>query len=140
VATKKPHRREVIECTRSSEKVWVNLEHLLCTSLVIIYSRKVETVYNMTAALFNDGHQVIEYRFRHGNRSYRWLRDEARLLRDDDRVPLEIVGSCVDITEEKEIQNALCESEEKFRALAEFYQRGAAARARRAQGGRTGAA
>ncbi len=200
VAMKKPHRREVIECTKSGEKVWVNLEvsprlddhgncigilefgenitarklaerelftargrleHLLYTSLVIIYSRKVEAVYNMTflssnigmllgceaadivdepmswmtrlhpddrrlllttAALFNEGHQVIEYRFRHGNGSYRWLRDEARLVRDDDSVPLEIVGSCVDITEEKEMESALRESEEKFRALAEFSQ------------------
>jgi PAS domain S-box-containing protein len=75
-----------------------------------------------TVALFNDGHQVLEYRFKHANGAYRWLRDEARLVRDDDQVPLEIVGSCVDITEEKEMESALRESEEKFRALAEFSQ------------------
>jgi PAS domain S-box-containing protein len=198
--TKQFHRREVIECTKSGEKVWINLavsprldengncigilglgenitarklaerelftargrlEHLLDTSRVVIYSRKVEAVYGMTfisnnvgmllgcettdildepafwtsrlhpddrqrllttVALFNDGHQVIEYRFKHGNGMYRWLRDEARLVRDDDRVPLEIVGSCVDITDEKEMEDALRESEEKFRALAEFSQ------------------
>lgn len=198
--TKQVHRREVIELTKTGEKVWINLavspriddqgncigmlrlgenitarkiaerelftargrlEHLLERSRVIIYSRKAEAVYTITfisanvwlllgcdpadvtdeptwwmdhlhpddiqrllsaASLFNDGYRVLEYRFRHRNGTYRWLRDEARLVRDGDRVPLEIVGNCVDITDEKEMECAMRESEEKFRALAEFSQ------------------
>ncbi|MGE5315131.1 MAG: PAS domain S-box protein [Acidobacteriota bacterium] len=198
--TKQTHRREVIECTKSGEKIWINLaisprldengecigilslgenitarklaerelfttrgrlEQLLDTSLVIIYSRRVSGDFGITFISNNvyallgcdpgdfiddpaywasrlhpddrqrisaavtqigEGHQVLEYRFRHGPEAYRWLRDETRLVRDDMGEPLEIVGSWVDITEEKEMESALRESEEKFRALAEFSQ------------------
>jgi PAS domain S-box-containing protein len=77
-----------------------------------------------TSSLFNEGRQVIEYRFRHADGTYRWLRDEARLIRDDGRVPIEIVGSCVDISEEKEMESALRDSlEEKEVMLSEIHHR-----------------
>jgi PAS domain S-box-containing protein len=198
--SKQSFRREVIERTKSGEKVWINLaisprldesgacigllgigenitarklaerelfttrgrlEQLLDTSLVIIYSRRADLDFGMTfisnnvyallgcdPADFVDDpgywasrlhpddrhvagetsrqrsgeHFVMEYRFRDGSDAYHWLRDETRMVRDDLGEPLEIVGSWVDITEEKEMENALRESEEKFRALAEFSQ------------------
>ncbi|HLP16256.1 MAG TPA: PAS domain S-box protein [Bacteroidota bacterium] len=200
LTTQQSHRREVIECTKSGEKVWINLavsprldengecigtlalgenitarkiaerelfttrgrlEQLLDTSLVIIYSRKVSEDFGITFISNNVGallgcdpadftddagywasclhpddkprvtaaitrigedHQVMEYRFRYEPEQYRWLRDEMRLVRDDLGEPLEIVGSWVDITDEKNMERALRESEEKFRALAEFSQ------------------
>ncbi len=72
-----------------------------------------------TMGLFADGYQVLEYRFKHGNGTYRWLRDDARLVSDDNREPVEIVGSCVDITDEKKMEIALAESKALMDAVVE---------------------
>ncbi|AFY85174.1 PAS domain S-box protein [Oscillatoria acuminata] len=45
--------------------------------------------------------EIYEYRVRHHNSTYRWVRDERRLVCDAEGNPLEIVGSMYDITEQK---------------------------------------
>lgn len=50
---------------------------------------------------------VTEYRFQHQNGQFRWLLDETRLIMDSDGQPIELVGSCIDITEQKTQQAAL---------------------------------
>jgi PAS domain S-box-containing protein len=52
--------------------------------------------------LFREGAQTIEYRFRHANGSYRWLRDQMRLEMDADGRPLRILGSWLDVTAERQ--------------------------------------
>jgi PAS domain S-box-containing protein len=47
------------------------------------------------------GRHLHEYRHRHADGSYRWLRDEVRLVYDDDGRPLRAVGASFDITERK---------------------------------------
>jgi len=49
--------------------------------------------------LLKKGHLINEYRFRHKDSSYRWLRDELKVIYDDANKPIEIVGSWSDITE-----------------------------------------
>ncbi|MGA1796701.1 MAG: PAS domain S-box protein, partial [bacterium] len=44
---------------------------------------------------------VQNYRFLHKDGTYRWLNDDCRLIRDEKGKPLEIVGSIIDITEQK---------------------------------------
>ncbi|SFE14583.1 response regulator [Methylobacterium sp. 13MFTsu3.1M2] len=73
--------------------------------------------------LLADGHNVIEYRFRHANGTYRWVRDEQRLLRDATGQPVEVVESWSDITERKEAELAL----QKQTAFVELLQAAAAA-------------
>ncbi|MGB7442018.1 MAG: PAS domain-containing protein, partial [Coleofasciculaceae cyanobacterium] len=51
--------------------------------------------------IFEQGSQILEYRFKHKDETYRWLRDELKLVRDDRGEPIEVVGCCVDITERK---------------------------------------
>lgn len=65
--------------------------------------------------LLQRGHLVSEYRFRHQDGTYRWIRDEKRLLRDDQDRPTECVGSWTDITERKQAEQMLLTSEERFR-------------------------
>jgi two-component system cell cycle sensor histidine kinase/response regulator CckA len=65
--------------------------------------------------LFERGNDTLEYRFLHKDGTYRWLRDEMRLICDDEGAPTEIIGCWVDITERKGIEEALRESEVKFR-------------------------
>lgn len=57
--------------------------------------------------LFEQGKHSHAYRFRHQNGTYRWMQDELRLIRDAAGAPVEIVGSWVDITEQKLIEEAL---------------------------------
>ncbi|HYH65980.1 MAG TPA: PAS domain S-box protein, partial [Urbifossiella sp.] len=56
------------------------------------------------ADLFGHGHATHEYRFRHGDGSYRWTRGELRLIRDAAGRPVEVVGSWSDITERKSLE------------------------------------
>lgn len=69
--------------------------------------------------LISQGKIVTEYRFQHADGSYRWMRDEERLVRDENGTPLDVVGSWIDITKEKEARLALQASENRYRALAE---------------------
>ena len=71
-------------------------------------------------ALFSQDRLTTEYRFRHADGSYRWVRDECRLLRDAGGTPREVVGAWMDITEHQRAQQALRESEERHRLLFEL--------------------
>jgi len=51
--------------------------------------------------LFALGRTSHEYRFRHGDGTYRWMRDEMRLTRDEDGRAMEAIGSWSDINDRK---------------------------------------
>ncbi len=51
--------------------------------------------------------QICEYRFLHKDRTYRWIQDQLKLVRDSDGNPLELVGSWHDIHERKRIEEQL---------------------------------
>ncbi len=69
--------------------------------------------------VFELGHHVHEYRFLHSDGTFKWMRDELRLLRDEQGKPVEIVGYWVDMSERKRAEIALKQSEEKYRDLVE---------------------
>lgn len=50
---------------------------------------------------------VVEYRFRHRDGRWRWLRDEFRLVRGEAALdgPAELVGSCIDITDRHDAED-----------------------------------
>ena len=52
-----------------------------------------------------------EYRFRHQNGGYRWLREERRIRRDDAGMPIEIVGAWLDITDHRQLELQLRHSQ-----------------------------
>jgi PAS domain S-box-containing protein len=60
---------------------------------------------------------VHEYRLRHRDGRYRWIRDRTHLVRDADGQPLEIVGSLEDITDVRE-------ADARFRAMADAAPQG----------------
>jgi PAS domain S-box-containing protein len=68
--------------------------------------------------LFEREHYVHEYRFKHKDGSYRWMRDEFRLVRDTKGNPTEIVGYWIDITDRKQAEEALKEKEVALKAKA----------------------
>lgn len=50
---------------------------------------------------------AAEYRFRHKNGQYRWIRGETRLLRDGAGHPSEVIGSLSDITDRRRLEEQL---------------------------------
>ena len=60
--------------------------------------------------LFEHGAHILEYRFRHQDGTYRWMQDDARLVRNATGDPLEIIGSWIDITERKQAEDRLAEA------------------------------
>ncbi|PSF31425.1 hypothetical protein C7H19_22520 [Aphanothece hegewaldii CCALA 016] len=62
---------------------------------------------------------TIEYRMKHSNGEWRWLTSRDLIFaRDEQGKPVQILGSAIDITERKQAENALRESEAQFRLLA----------------------
>ncbi len=61
----------------------------------------------------------FEYRFRAGDGTLRWVRDQATIVRDEAGAPLLSQGLMSDITALKEAQEQLRETEAKYRAIVE---------------------
>jgi two-component system cell cycle sensor histidine kinase/response regulator CckA len=56
------------------------------------------------STLLTKGELTLEYRFQGKNGTYRWVHDEARLLRDPAGLPVEVFGAWLDITERKQLE------------------------------------
>jgi PAS domain S-box-containing protein len=65
---------------------------------------------------------TLEYRFRHKDGSYRWFSDFITIVEDPQGRPVYRVGSVRDITERRRMEQALRESEERFRLITETIQ------------------
>jgi PAS domain S-box-containing protein len=61
----------------------------------------------------------IEFRIRHADGSIRWIHDRGFPIRDESGRIYRIAGIAQDITERKQAEQALKESEQRFRQLAE---------------------
>src|SRR5690606_3305384 len=59
------------------------------------------------------------YRVRDVNGLYHWVLDEAKLLRDVQGIPFEVVGLLMDVTEATEASESVRKSEERYRILVE---------------------
>jgi len=65
---------------------------------------------------------TYEYQILHPQKGLRWLYQRNVLLKDDDGNPMAIEGIVTDITARKHMEEALRESEHRFRQLAEHMQ------------------
>ena len=87
---------EMSECLEDS-KFWIDRVH----------PEDAQQIFSGVSKLFENGHDIHEYRFRHKDGNYRWMRDQAKLVKDDYGNLIEIVGSWVDISERKVAEIAL---------------------------------
>jgi PAS domain S-box-containing protein len=67
-----------------------------------------------TSEFWTKGRQVWEYRFLHMNGTYRWILEEANLIRDSAGKVLDVVGCWTDITERKRVEEELRASRERL--------------------------
>lgn len=72
--------------------------------------------------LFAQGVNAHEYRMRCKGGGYRWICDEMKLVRDAAGQPSEIVGHWMDVTDRRRAEEALRQSEKRYRILAEAAQ------------------
>ncbi len=74
-----------------------------------IHPEDAPQVFTGLSHLFAQDFHTHEYRFLNQDGTYRWVRDECKLVRDADGNPLEIVGYWIDITERKQSEQQIRE-------------------------------
>ena len=67
----------------------------------------VSGMYNYEARIIRPDHVIC------------WIRTQGKVFFDENKKPLKIIGTLLDITEEKQYQQAMLESESRFRLLAD---------------------
>ncbi len=92
-----------------NSEFWISNIHPDDTKQVLIELQKLQ----------EKGHVIYDYRFKYNDGTYHWMRDEAKLIKDENGNPLETIGSIVDISERKEVEQKLQESEKKYYELFE---------------------
>jgi len=68
--------------------------------------------------LWKKEHLTTEYRFQHKNGAYRWIREEARIVRGSDGQIHDIIGYWTDVTEHKLMEEEIVRSQ-KLAAIGE---------------------
>ena len=108
---------------KTTEPAWVsdNIERLLgypaaeCCGQDGLFSRlhpqDRQAVIDGLVQLFAKKQIARDLRVQHKNGEYRWVRDEQRLVCDAAGTPVEVVGSWVDITERKTLEELLRQSQ-----------------------------
>jgi hypothetical protein len=76
-----------------------------------VHPEDLDRALDVMAALTTQGRSSVEYRFRCRDGSYRWLFDQKRLIRNAMGVPVEIVGSWLDITDRKRFEDQTRQSQ-----------------------------
>lgn len=74
-----------------------------------LHPEDIESVFAGYATLFETGHLLHRYRWRHKDGHYLWIRDEITLIRGDAGEPQQIIGVWVDISEQRSAEIKLAE-------------------------------
>jgi PAS domain S-box-containing protein/putative nucleotidyltransferase with HDIG domain len=65
------------------------------------------------------GRLSLEYRFLHADGRYHWLKDDLRLIRNAEGLPLEIEGHWLDVTDRRRLEESLSDEAARYHKLAE---------------------
>ncbi|MGA7938041.1 MAG: PAS domain S-box protein [Kovacikia sp.] len=76
-----------------------------------------DAILESRAEIFVTGQHTHEYRFLHADGAYRWVYNQLQLLRDELGNPIEIIGYLVDISDRKQAEAAIYQSEARYRAI-----------------------
>ncbi len=84
-----------------------------------IHPEDKQRVFDEISKLFELGEHTHSYRFLDNQGHYRWMQNELRLQYDEQGQPKEMVGFWTDITERRQAELQLQESEQRFRRMAD---------------------
>ncbi len=84
-----------------------------------VHPSDLDIVYKKFEATLKGGHCVIEYRFKGKDGKYRWIADSTNVLVDSNGNPIYRIGVVRDITERREAEESLRQSEARYRILNE---------------------
>jgi diguanylate cyclase (GGDEF)-like protein/PAS domain S-box-containing protein len=82
-----------------------------------IHPEDLATITNAIQRLFQQGEITLEYRFLHSDKTYHWIYDQAKLLKNALGQPTEIVGYIIDISDRKRSELALKHQKEVLQAI-----------------------
>jgi len=82
-----------------------------------VHPEDLRHMANDQTELLSTGYIVSDYRFRHKNGAYHWVRDEQRLQRNAQGEPVQIVGAWVDITRSRQAAESLTEANQTLQSL-----------------------
>jgi len=81
----------------------------------LIYEDDREKVRSVVEQAVNEHRDyAVEFRFRHADGSIRWMEGRGKAVYSEDGEPLRLYGIGIDITERKNVENALWASEQRF--------------------------
>ncbi|MFH1108430.1 MAG: ATP-binding protein [Planctomycetota bacterium] len=80
-----------------------------------VHPQDRQRILDDLTGLFEHGSHSYEYRFLNKDGTYRWIRDEMKLTRDEAGEATEIVGYFIDITERKRAEEEKAKSEARLR-------------------------
>lgn len=78
-----------------------------------IHPEDIEQAVLQMKSIFEKNRVVNEYRFLHKDGNYRWLHDDLILMKDEKGNPLEIIGSTMDITDRKIVEQELIKAKQE---------------------------
>ena len=93
-------------------ETWTSLLHPDDRERAIAYATQYRSVL--------DGEYRQEFRLRHKDGTYRWIEARASFVTEADGRRIHLLGSHVDITDRKRMENSVRESEERYRTLIEL--------------------
>jgi PAS domain S-box-containing protein len=70
----------------------------------LLHPEDTDRALSQCQKLFEEGKMRLQYRLRHKSGEWRWLQDEAKVVKDEAGNPLEVVGYFADITERKQAE------------------------------------
>jgi PAS domain S-box-containing protein len=74
-----------------------------------IHADDTKRVFDEMGPLIEQGGGTVEYRFRHRDGNYLWIQDTFKVIYDEANHPLELVGAWADISDRKQVEQALGE-------------------------------
>lgn len=89
----------------------------------LVHPEDRERMLQHQSTLVEQGKLVDEYRVRRADGQYRWIRDDARVVRDNAGGSVEIIGAWVDVTDRIEAERIAKELHEKEVLLREVHHR-----------------